>query len=189
MTNPPSSMWYETQNDDEKRILTQYKVAKVDERTNKLRNSVRGSALFIERYYNLLKPGGKVLTIVDESIIAPEVYMQNNAMGTIALLEQARRNGYKGKIIFASSAEIYGTAVKEMMDEDHPIDPLSPYAVAKLAAEQMCKLYAQLHGLDITVIRNFNTFGEYQSGGMYGGVIAKFKSQAVKGEEITVYVS
>ena len=63
-------MWYETQNDDEKRILTQYKVAKVDEQTNKLRNSVRGSALFIERYYNLLKPGGKVLTIVDESIIA-----------------------------------------------------------------------------------------------------------------------
>ena len=70
LTNPPFSMWYETQNDDEKRILTQYKVAKVDEQTNKLRNSVRGSALFIERYYNLLKPGGKVLTIVDESIIA-----------------------------------------------------------------------------------------------------------------------
>lgn len=126
---------------------------------------------------------------VDESIIAPEAYMLNNAMGTITLLEQARKNNYKGKIIFASSAEVYGTAQKQDMDEDHPLDPLSPYAVAKLAAEQMCKLYAQLHGLDVTVVRNFNTFGEWQSGGMYGGVIAKFKTQAKMGEDITVYGS
>ena len=115
--------------------------------------------------------------------------MQNNAMGTIALLERARKVGYKGKIIFASSAEVYGTAVREMMDEDHPLDPLSPYAVAKLAAEQMCKLYTELYGMNVQVIRNFNTFGEYQNGGMYGGVIAKFKKQAQSGEPITVYGS
>lgn len=126
---------------------------------------------------------------VDESLQAPEVYMQNNAMGTIALLERARKVGYKGKIIFASSAEVYGTAVREMMDEDHPLDPLSPYAVAKLAAEQMCKLYTELYGMNVQVIRNFNTFGEYQNGGMYGGVIAKFKKQAQSGEPITVYGS
>lgn len=126
---------------------------------------------------------------VDESIQAPEAYMQNNAVGTLALLKRAHDIGYEGKIIFASSAEVYGTAVRDVMDEDHPLDPLSPYAVAKLAAEQMCKLYAQIYGLNVTVIRNFNTFGEYQSGGVYGGVIAKFKAQAKNNEPITVYGS
>lgn len=70
LTNPPFSMWYEVENEDEERILQQYKVAKVSESSTKLRTRLRGSALFIERYYNLLRPGGKVLTIVDESIIA-----------------------------------------------------------------------------------------------------------------------
>lgn len=70
LTNPPFSMWYELENEDEARILQQYEVAKVSESSTKLRTRLRGSALFIERYYNLLKPGGKVLTIVDESIIA-----------------------------------------------------------------------------------------------------------------------
>ncbi len=70
LTNPPFSMWYELENEDEARILKQYDVAKVNESSTKLRSRLRGSALFIERYYNLLKPGGKVLTIVDESIIA-----------------------------------------------------------------------------------------------------------------------
>lgn len=70
LTNPPFSMWYEIENEDEERILQQYKVARVNEDSPKLRTRLRGSALFLERYYNLLKPGGKVLTIVDESIIA-----------------------------------------------------------------------------------------------------------------------
>lgn len=70
LTNPPFSMWYELENEDEARILQQYEVAKVNDSSAKLRSRLRGSALFLERYYNLLKPGGKVLTIVDESIIA-----------------------------------------------------------------------------------------------------------------------
>lgn len=69
LTNPPFSMWYEADNDDEKRILQQYNIARIDG-TNKVRSRLRGSALFIERYYNLLRSGGRVLTIIDESIIA-----------------------------------------------------------------------------------------------------------------------
>jgi type I restriction enzyme M protein len=70
LTNPPFSMWYELENEDEARILHQYEVAKIDATSIKVRSRLRGSALFIERYRNLLKAGGKVLTIVDESIIA-----------------------------------------------------------------------------------------------------------------------
>lgn len=126
---------------------------------------------------------------VDESIEHPQLYFRDNAQGTLILLEAARRVKYQGRIVYASSAEVYGSARTEVMGEDHPLDPLSPYAVSKLAAEQLCKNYAQLYGLDITVVRNFNTFGEFQSDGVYGGVIAKFKRQAREGGPITVYGS
>lgn len=126
---------------------------------------------------------------VDESIAHPEVYFDNNARGTLTLLEVLRKRGFKGRLIYASSAEVYGSAQRSVMDEDHPLDPISPYAVSKLTAEQLCKNYAYLYGLDIIVIRNFNTFGEGQNGGVYGGVIAKFKEMAKAGKDLTVYGS
>lgn len=126
---------------------------------------------------------------VDESVDRPDLYMENNAMGTLRLLEHLRATKNNTHLIFASSAEVYGSARMAFMAEDHPLDPISPYAVSKLAAEQLCKNYAQLYGMDITVIRNFNTFGEFQNDGLYGGVIAKFKAQALRGEDLTVYGS
>ena len=126
---------------------------------------------------------------VDESIAMPDEYLYNNSVETTELLLNVRKTNDRCKVIYASSAEVYGNARHQVMDEGHPLDPLSPYAVSKLAAEQMCKNFAQLYGMDVTVIRNFNTFGPYQRGGQYGGVIAKFKAQAKKGEAITVYGS
>lgn len=126
---------------------------------------------------------------VDESIDFPEKYFNNNTQGTFLFLEQLRKFKFKGKFIYASSAEVYGTAQTQRMSEDHPLVPLSPYACSKLAAEQFARNYSELYGLNITVIRNFNTFGPYQGGGMYGGVIAKFKKQAEEDEPITVYGS
>jgi nucleoside-diphosphate-sugar epimerase len=126
---------------------------------------------------------------VDESIAAPGQYFENNALGTLRLLERLRDQDFKGKFIYASSAEVYGSARTPKMSEEHLTDPLSPYAVSKLAAEQMCKNFAQLYGMDITVIRNFNTFGEHQRGGVYGGVIAKFASLAKEGKDLPVYGS
>lgn len=126
---------------------------------------------------------------VDESIKYPHFYLKNNAEATTLLLQRIKEENPKCKFVYASSAEVYGSARMPKMDEDHPLDPLSPYAVSKLAAEQMCKNYAQLYGMDITVIRNFNTFGEYQRGGIYGGVIAKFANLAKEGKDLPVYGS
>lgn len=126
---------------------------------------------------------------VDESIASPMRYFLNNAEGTAGLLELARNTHPHIKFIYASSAEVYGSARHMTIDEGHPLDPLSPYAVSKLAGEQWCKVYAQLYGMDITVIRNFNTFGEWQRGGMYGGVIAKFAQLAKRGQALPVYGS
>jgi len=126
---------------------------------------------------------------VDESIANPTKYLENNTLATQRLLEKVKRDCPTARFIYASSAEVYGTAATPKMDENHPLDPLSPYAVSKLGAEQICKVYAQIYEMPITVIRNFNTFGEHQRGGIYGGVIAKFTKLAKAGEDLPVYGS
>ena len=69
LTNPPFSMKYEQSKPDEKRILEQYEIAKFG---SSLAKSLRSNIMFIERYYDLLKPGGKLLTIIDESVLNTE---------------------------------------------------------------------------------------------------------------------
>lgn len=126
---------------------------------------------------------------VDESIEKPQEYFDNNALGTLSILNFLNKQNHEVKFIFASSAEVYGSAQWPVIDEDHQLDPLSPYAVSKLAAEQTVKLYGQIYGMNTTVIRNFNTFGEYQRGGLYGGVIAKFAHLGKQGKNLPVYGS
>jgi len=70
LTNPPFSMWYETENEEGKRILEQYELARKGNETNQLRDKVRSMELFIERYYHILNPGGKLITIIDETILS-----------------------------------------------------------------------------------------------------------------------
>lgn len=70
LTNPPFSMSYEIKNKGEARILKQYDLAKEDESSSKLRGRLRSMDMFTERYYKLLKPGGKLLTIVDETLLS-----------------------------------------------------------------------------------------------------------------------
>jgi type I restriction enzyme M protein len=74
LTNPPFSMWYETDNDEEERILKQYHLAVKERGTNKLKPRVRSMALFIERYHRLLKSGGRLLTIIDDTILSSAKY-------------------------------------------------------------------------------------------------------------------
>lgn len=70
LTNPPFSMWYEMANEEEARILRQYEVAKGKEGSTKFKSRARSMELFIERYYRLLRSGGRLLTIIDESILS-----------------------------------------------------------------------------------------------------------------------
>jgi len=70
LTNPPFSMWYEKNNEEEEKILRQYELGLKEKGTNKLKSRVRSMALFVERYYRLLKPGGRMLTIIDDTILS-----------------------------------------------------------------------------------------------------------------------
>ncbi len=124
---------------------------------------------------------------VDESLIKPFEYFENNVQQTIQLLEKIRLDNPTCLCIFASSAEVYGSAQYIPMTEDHPLVPQSPYAETKRVCEQYCEMYRELYGLRIKVIRNFNAFGDFQHDGVYGGVISKFKRLAKEGKYLPVY--
>ena len=72
LTNPPFSMKYESSKDDEKIILEDYILAKMDKTSSKLKSSLKSNVMFLERYYDLLKPHGKLLTVIDESVLNAE---------------------------------------------------------------------------------------------------------------------
>jgi len=73
LTNPPFSMWYEQTNEAQEPILKEYELIRI-QGTNKTRNRLRGSAMFIERYSGLLKPGGKLISVIDETVLSSDQY-------------------------------------------------------------------------------------------------------------------
>ena len=126
---------------------------------------------------------------VDKSIENPQETIDINVNGTLNILEACRK--YKKKLVFASSSEVYGTSQKEYMDETHPLDAQSPYAASKVAGDRLCKAYSDTYGMDISILRNFNTFGPFQNDGgegkSYGAVIGIFTRAALRDEPIRIF--
>ena len=87
---------------------------------------------------------------------------QINMLGTLNLLEVVRKHELDVRVVYASTAAVYGEPVDVPIDEQHPTDPLSPYGVSKLAGEKYCYAYGKEWGLQITIFRIFNTFGPRQ---------------------------
>lgn len=120
------------------------------------------------------------------SVLNPQWTYEVNVYGTKVLLDQCVVNRV-GSFVFASSCAVYGEASYVPIDEVHPTDPLSPYAEAKLAAEQMCiKGYCR-EGLRTSVLRLFNAYGLRQANNGYAGVISCFAERLTKGMPITIY--
>jgi len=96
------------------------------------------------------------------SYTAPESYVETNVLGTLNLLQAARR--YETEhFIHTSTSEVYGSARYVPIDESHPIQAQSPYAASKVAADQLALSFWRSFGTPITVLRPFNTFGPRQS--------------------------
>lgn len=93
---------------------------------------------------------------------AADSYIATNINGTTNVLQAARSLGVK-KVICTSTSEIYGTAQYAPIDERHPVNPQSPYAATKSAADFMALSYYRSFDLPVTVLRPFNTFGPRQS--------------------------
>lgn len=103
------------------------------------------------------------ITSVPQSILEPESTYRVNFGGTLGLLEAVRRHSPRTRVIFASSAEIYGTPHYLPVDEAHPLAPLNPYSGSKAAADLLCFTYARCFGMDIVRLRPFNHAGPGQS--------------------------
>ena len=115
---------------------------------------------------------------VQASLDHPLDVHEDNLTATLALLEAARRHKVP-RFVFSSSAAVYGDTQGQMAREDMRPDPLSHYAVQKLATEYYCQVYKRVYGLETVCLRYFNVFGLRQrADSPYSGAIAKFLEAA-----------
>jgi len=122
---------------------------------------------------------------VEQSVEDPELTHDVTTRATIQLLELARRES--ARVIFASSAAVYGHPESVPIAETDPTGPTSPYGLAKLNADQYVRLYADLYDVEAIPLRYFNVYGPRQTAGDYSGVISIFLEQARNGGPITVH--
>jgi UDP-glucose 4-epimerase len=110
-----------------------------------------------------------------------------NVGGTLKILHAAHEAKVK-RVVYASSAAVYGNGGTIPKTESMTPNPESPYAVSKLAGEYYCRVFSRLYGLHTVCLRYFNVFGERQDpGSEYSGVISKFASALVADEIPVVY--
>lgn len=109
-----------------------------------------------------------------------------NILGAINLLEACRRCGV-GKIIYASSAAVYGSPAYLPVDEDHVIEPQSPYGASKHTVEHYLKIYSEIYGIKTTVLRYANVCGPRQDASGEGGVVAIFADRLLSGRSPQIF--
>jgi len=102
------------------------------------------------------------LIAIPFSYMAPESYVETNIKGTLNICQAAKENGVS-KLIHTSTSEVYGTAHYVPIDENHPLQPQSPYSATKIAADAMAMSFYKSFDLPITIARPFNTYGPRQS--------------------------
>ena len=113
--------------------------------------------------------------------------VHTNARGTVQVLELARR-AHIPKVVFASSAAVYGDVAQVPTPENAPLAPLSPYGVNKLTGEHFMRMYAEVHRVGTSALRFFNVYGERQDpSSPYSGVISIFADRARRGQPLTIY--
>jgi len=112
-----------------------------------------------------------------------ESYLRNNVIATQKLLETAKAWPEK-RFVYASSSSIYGQAKTFPTPESVPPRPLSPYAVSKLAAENLCRLYHSNFGVDTVILRYFSVYGARQRPDM---AFSKFCNAAIEGRPVTIF--
>jgi UDP-glucose 4-epimerase len=127
------------------------------------------------------------ISSVQRSIEDPRTTLEVNITGTLNVVEAARDAGCQ-RVVFASSAAIYGDAPELPKTEAMAPNPLSPYAISKLAGEQLCSVFTRVHGLETVALRYFNVFGPRQyPSSPYSGVISRFLLALQTGQSPVIY--
>lgn len=102
------------------------------------------------------------LIAIPYSYQAPRSYIETNVIGTMNVMEAARRAGVS-RVVHTSTSEVYGTAQYVPIDEKHPLVGQSPYSASKIGADQIAHSYGSSFGVPVTTVRPFNTYGPRQS--------------------------
>ena len=127
------------------------------------------------------------LPSVPRSVQDPLTTSAVNVEGTLNVLLAARDESVR-RVVFASSSSVYGnTGTLPRVETQFP-DPISPYAVSKLAAERYCVSFARVYGLETVTLRYFNVFGPRQDPtSQYAAVVPRFIAAVESGEAVTIY--
>jgi nucleoside-diphosphate-sugar epimerase len=154
---------------------------------------VEGELRSYERVHNAVRTVEVVyhlgaLGSVPRSVQDPLTSSAVNVEGTLNVLLAARDEGVR-RVVYSSSTSVYGTSRQLPTTEESPPDPISPYAVAKLAAERYCISFSRVYEpLEAVVLRYFNVFGERQSPySQYAAVVPRFVTAIAAGEPIEVH--
>ncbi len=102
------------------------------------------------------------LVAIPFSYVAADSYIETNIKGTLNICQAAKENGIS-RLIHTSTSEVYGTAQYVPIDENHPLQPQSPYSATKIAADAMAMSFYNSFDLPVTTVRPFNTYGPRQS--------------------------
>jgi nucleoside-diphosphate-sugar epimerase len=145
----------------------------------RVHNAVRGS----EIVYHLGALGS-----VPRSVQDPLTSSAVNVEGTLNVLLAARDEGVK-RVVYSSSSSVYGAKTELPVDESLQCDPISPYGVAKLAAERYCISFSRVYeSLECVALRYFNVFGPRQSPfSQYAAMVPLFITAIANGEPVTIY--
>jgi len=123
------------------------------------------------RDYHAVKQASKGVEIVFHlgasigipySLAYPNDVVETNVMGTLNILKASLENNVL-RVVHTSTSEVYGTAQYTPIDENHPLNPQSPYAASKIAADKLAESFFRAYGLPVSILRPFNTFGPRQS--------------------------
>ena len=157
------------------------------------KENINPKATFIECDLTKDKPLFRDVDVVFHLAATPQVQYSmenptdnNNIDSLINILELSKKSGVK-RFIFSSSSSVYGNPNYVPINENHPTNPLSPYALHKLVGEQYCKLYSEVYDLDTVCLRYFNAYGDRMPNkGAYRSVISIFKEQHSKKQPLNI---
>ena len=102
------------------------------------------------------------LIAIPYSYLHPAEVVETNVIGTLNVLMAAREAGV-GRVLHTSTSEVYGTALRVPIDEDHPLQGQSPYSASKIGADKLAESFYCAYGLPVVTVRPFNTYGPRQS--------------------------
>ena len=123
---------------------------------------------------------------VRKSVADPLHDASVNILGTLRLLELSARHGVKRFVFISSGGAAYGEQLRFPADEDHPLNPVSPYGVGKVSGEHYCFYYRAVHGLPYVALRYANVYGPRQDPHGEAGVVAIFTGRLLAGQPCVI---